>query len=232
VSDVVLLHGWGSTPGVFDELSRKLDPYTPHALPLPESGSLDAAALDVAARAPRQCAVIGWSLGAQIAIRWACTYPQQVTRLVLMAATPSFVQRDDWPHGVHAEVFRAFSEELERDAPRTLRRFAALQTRADTHAKRVTHALRAAEANVSDVARLVAGLRILSGTDLREQASTISVPALVIHGENDTLVPRAAAEFLSRTMPGARCEIVNGAAHAPFMSDAARVSSRIADFLG
>ena len=103
---IVMLHGWGMRPAAFDMLAAILSPrYGVRAFPLPgydgaplvSPYDLESLVADIAERAPAKCSVAGWSLGAQVALAWARSRPDQIERLVLMSATPCFVQRDDWP---------------------------------------------------------------------------------------------------------------------------------------
>ena len=178
---------------------------------------------------PAERIAIGWSLGAQVAIERA-RVQRDIDRLVLIAATPCFVQREDWAHGVDAGTFRGFVSSLARDIDGTLDRFVSLQARGDTNAKHVMRALRQAK-SCDDVGRLEDGLRDLLRTDLRPTLAGLACPALVIHGEHDTLVPRAAAEYLAHELPQAKLEIIGGGAHAPFVSHPERVASAVADFI-
>ncbi|BBY43230.1 alpha/beta fold hydrolase [Mycolicibacterium celeriflavum] len=50
-------------------------------------------------------------------------------------------------------------------------------------------------------------------TDYRARLATFPRPALVIHGDNDTSVPVAAARAAADLMPDVRLEVVEGAAH-------------------
>jgi pimeloyl-[acyl-carrier protein] methyl ester esterase len=240
MKDVVLLHGWGMSSAVFDALMRELaSTCRAHAVDLPgycgrtslEPYTLDALARRVADDAPRRCIAFGWSLGALVALVWAARVPEQVERLVILAGTPCFVRRDDWPHGVAGDVLGSFALDLRLDRERTMRRFVALQARGDENAKEVTRALAAASSeSVSDDV-LECGLRILSEIDLRPIVDTISQPALLIHGARDELIPVAAAEYLAARLRSAELEILEGAAHAPFLSQPRRVARRILDFL-
>jgi pimeloyl-[acyl-carrier protein] methyl ester esterase len=67
-------------------------------------------------------------------------------------------------------------------------------------------------------AALDTGLRLLRDTDLRARLSGLRPPSLWIYGERDTLVPKRSAESLAGLLPGARVEVIRGAAHAPFLS--------------
>jgi pimeloyl-[acyl-carrier protein] methyl ester esterase len=239
---IVLLHGWGMRPAVFDGLATILSPrHTVHPLPLPgydgapatSAYALDEVAAAVAARAPGKCAVAGWSLGAQVALAWARARPQQIGRLVLVSATPCFVQRDDWPAAMPPAVFDAFADLVRTDAAAALRRFIALQAQGDAAAGQVARTLGAALEGPSPRAHaLENGLRILRETDLRGTLDAIETRTLLIHGERDRLVPTGAAEYLAAALPHASLERVPYAAHAPFVSDPRDVGRRMLEFLG
>lgn len=229
--DLVLLHGWGMHAGIWADLARELAPFfRVHAVDLPGYGgsatcdpyTLDQVAALLARQMPQRCLVCGWSLGGQVALTWAALAPRQVARLALIATTPCFTQRSGWPHAVEADVLRAFAEGLRTDYAATLKRFLLLQALGDAQARRV--ALRLKE-NLSvrsepDPGALEQGLEILLNADLRDRLSAVAQPALVVHGDSDTLTPLAAGEFLSRRLPDARLIRLHGAAHAPFVSDA------------
>jgi pimeloyl-[acyl-carrier protein] methyl ester esterase len=197
----------------------------------PEPYTLDALVRSVAETAPARCVVLGWSLGALVALTWAAHAAEQVERLVIIAGTPCFVRRTDWAHGVEPAVFDAFARDLRLDRDHTLRRFAALQAHGDKNSKEVTRALGAETgARVSDEG-LQDGLRILLESDVRPYLKSIAQRALLIHGMRDELVPIAAAEYLAANLRGAALELIEGAAHAPFLSAPSRVAQRIAGFL-
>ena len=59
-----------------------------------------AATDDIAARLHPGTRLCGWSLGAQMALAIAARAPEKVGKLVLIAGTISFVQRDGWPHAM------------------------------------------------------------------------------------------------------------------------------------
>jgi pimeloyl-[acyl-carrier protein] methyl ester esterase len=239
--DVVLLHGWGMNRSVWSEIAALLAArFRVHALDLPGYGAgdalpletLDALAYHVAQAAPARCAVCGWSLGGAIALAWAHHAPQQVTRLALIATSPCFVQRSDWPHAVEAQVVHAFSQELARDREATLKRFIALQAQGDVRAVQAARLLRQAVRvqPLPDARTLQQGLALLLASDMRPQLPAIGQPALVVHGDRDALVPLAAAEQLARALPHGRLTVLRGTAHAPFASDPRELAARLVEF--
>lgn len=241
---LVLLHGWASHPQVFRGLARALEKnWRVQVKALPGYGdngktntctpyTLERIADTLAADAPKQCSVAGWSLGAQVALTWAQRAPQQVRRLVLMAATPCFTQRADWPHAVTPLVMRQFTSAIQRDCASVLRRFVALQSLGDVHAVRVAHRLRSALFTnaLPSQAVLEAGLEILRVADLRALLPSIRQPALIVHGEYDAITPCAAGVALSEALPNARFHKIGGAGHAPFLSDPNAVAALLHDF--
>jgi pimeloyl-[acyl-carrier protein] methyl ester esterase len=243
VRDVVLLHGWGSSGGVWKELAAFLAPrYQLHIPDLPGYGAtpgcvpytLEGMTAAVSRAAPARCHVVGWSLGAQLALAWARRAPRQIDRIALISATPSFVQRADWPHAITADLLLGFSAELGMDRERTFKRFAALQAQGDDNARDVARKLRAAftARGDADEAALAGGLQILLETDLRAGLDSIRHFVLVLQGDHDSLVPPAVGVHLNRRLPSARSAVVRGTAHAPFLSKPQEVAATLDEFFG
>ena len=75
-----------------------------------------------------------------------------------------------------------------------------------------------------------AGLQILATADLRESLSVIDLPALIIHGAEDSICPPAAGRYLAENIPGARLELLEGMGHAPFLSHPELFNQLLLDF--
>jgi len=238
---LVLLHGWGMNSSVWREMAAALAPrFRVHCVDLPGHGlsparppfTLEAVTGALAACAPARTAVCGWSLGAQFALHWARRYPQQIEQLVLIAGTPRFVNGAGWSHGIDPAVLDAFAAGLGGGYGAALQRFLALQAQGDHDARTVLRRLRERVRlrALPDLQAAAAGLRILKESDLRDSLSEIAQPALLLHGEQDELVPLAASEFLLRMLPDARLTTIAGAAHAPFIAHLQPIASRIEEF--
>jgi len=237
--DVVFLHGWGSGTGVWDGFARRLEPRCRvHVLPLPGYGtdsapaalSLAATVTAVARDAPRRCGVVGWSLGGEIALAWALRAPRQVERLALIGTTPRFTSRPGWPCGTPPAVLREFGQAIVVVRANVLARFVAVQAKGDGRARHVAGVLqRLYERGVADEV-LAAGLTVLASTDLRRDLRWVTQPVLVMHGARDRIVPPAAGRRLAEALPYCRFHLLRACAHAPFLSQPARVARLLRDF--
>jgi pimeloyl-[acyl-carrier protein] methyl ester esterase len=237
--DLVLVHGWGLHGGIWGDLPARLaQHFRVTTLDLPghgrsrtdgESPSLDAFTDSVAELCPAPAIWLGWSLGGLIALQAALRHPHKVAKLVLIGTTPKFVQAPDWPHAMPVATFADFSRGLIQDYRATLLRFLSLQTGNSESARALLKQLRAgmfAHGEPQPEA-LAAGLAILEQTDLRARLAEIQVPALVVHGSYDRLVPAAAGEYLAAHLPQARLLRLEGAGHAPFLSHAAEFADAV-----
>ncbi len=233
---LLLIHGWGMHGGMWDEIAERLaQDFRVLAVDLPghgysrdtgngkretQGGSLDTIVDELSVNFDEPLTVCGWSLGGQVALRWAAREPQKIKRLALVASTPCFMRREGWECAMAAETLEQFAAALEQDYAATLRRFLALQVRGSANERELLMRLRASlfSRGEPDLGALRSGLEILRDCDLRASLPGIGQPVLVIAGERDTLTPPQASRHAVACLPDARLDIIEGAAHAPFLS--------------
>jgi pimeloyl-[acyl-carrier protein] methyl ester esterase len=167
----------------------------------------------------REFSLLGWSLGATVAMAMAEQAAQRIRHLVVLAGNPCFVQTQDWP-GVKSQTLDGFAELLKTDVQQTLIRFLALQVNGLAHGKVLLQTLKHAlhECPSPPVMVLQAGLGILKNSDLRAFMRSNAVPTSVILGEKDTLIPLSCAEAVRRLCPDVKLHVLASAGHAPFLS--------------
>jgi pimeloyl-[acyl-carrier protein] methyl ester esterase len=227
--ELVLLHGWGMNAEVWSPLLPALNRrFRVHRLDLPGHGASDASvccadARDWAARllaaAPEQAIWAGWSLGGTLALEAAALAPERVRALALVAATPRFVQADDWPCAMAQGQFSAFQAALRVDPDKALQRFQALQCQGDPAPRQLVRQLQGVCRHARpDADALARGLEILASEDLRSLLTRLGQPLQWLLGERDQLLPRCLADALAACSPRSRVTLLADACHLPFWS--------------
>lgn len=239
---LVMLHGWGMHSGIWSDTAMQLaEHFQVHCVDLPGHGAssplksftLDGVAEQLARQFVQPVAVLGWSLGGQIALHWAAREPQKIKRLMLVTSTPCFANRDDWTFGMPQETLQLFAADLEKNHAATLRRFLALQVRGSEGERELLAVLRETlfSRGEPQLEALRAGLNILQDADQRGELQNIKQPTLLIAGERDKLTPPQASHYMAQTMPNASMVEIKGAAHAPFLSHRHEFVAQVLSFL-
>lgn len=254
---LLLIHGWGMHGGIWGDVAERLAQHFPVlAVDLPGHGysvdnrgkrqdtrykaqdpvfpsGLEAIVDELSAQFSEPLTVCGWSMGGQIAMRWAMRNPQQVERLVLVSSTPCFAERDDWQFAMPQDTLLQFAADMEKNHAATLRRFLGLQVRGSENERELLATMRASLSSRGepDPDALRDGLEILRDLDLRDALPELRQPALVIAGERDRLTPPQASHYLAQAMPNARVVEIKGAAHAPFLSHSGEFVKHVLDFM-
>lgn len=226
--DLVMLHGWSMHSGVFTPLIDVLSSrFTVHAVDLPGhgqsrwyEGALDCDELltTLTEKLPERAIWLGWSLGGQFSMAFASRYPERVSKMILIAANPSFIQRDDWP-GVQPSVLTDFAERCARQPQQTLKRFLMLQMQGSDNPREIKRqVLKLLGDSLPEPAALSAGLQQLMTLDLRQSLSQLPMPVRLILGSQDALVPLSLTDRVKQLNPQFETEIINDAGHVPFIS--------------
>lgn len=239
--DLVLLHGWAMHGGIFAPLAKRLAAhFTLHIVDLPGHGgsrgdhgplAANACAQRIAAQTP-PAIWLGWSLGGLVALQAAMLPESAVQRLVMLAASPRFVEGPDWPHAVAADVFARFADDLHGDYRGTLDRFLALEAHGSAHLREELRFLRGHlfERGAPDETVLEQGLAMLADDDYRAGLAELRCPSLWLAGQRDRLVPPGAMQWAAAQAPRAEFEILRGTGHAPFLGEPDRVTEAIRAF--
>ncbi|MEV6682296.1 alpha/beta fold hydrolase [Streptomyces erythrochromogenes] len=174
----------------------------------------------------RRFAVLGYSLGGNVAVRIATRYPERVTALVLTATFARVDNRLELAGG----LWKALADRDEPELAASLLVPLALNPA-------VLDALSPQEVRqlVRDTALSLAPgqadhVALLHGADLRAEVAALDVPALVVATTQDLLVPAGLQRELAHTLPGARlAELPTG--HLPFAERPAEWAALVTDFL-
>lgn len=231
---LLLLHGftgrgtsWGAHAAAFAERCRVITADLPghgrSGTADPGRMTVERTADDLAAILRRLAAapadVLGYSLGARIALRLAVAHPAAVARLVL--ESPSAGLETDRERRARRAADEALAARIERDG---IEAFVAGWERGPVFATHAALAPAAAARQRSirlrnDPHGLAASLRGAGQgamEPLHDHLAGITAPTLVIAGAQDA-IGRPRAERVARGIPGARLELIDGAGHTPHL---------------
>ncbi len=178
-------------------------------------------------------AVVGYSMGARLALVLALTQPQVVGRLVLESPAPGIADEKD--RAARRLADEHLADEIERDGVEAfVERWAAMpifasqaELPADIRAAQRHERLRHTTVGLAASLR---GAGQGAMEPLHDRLSTIDVPTLVIGGALDS-TGRERARTVAGGIPGARLEIVEGAGHNPHLEAAATFGRLVTEFL-
>lgn len=195
--------------------------------------------------------IVGSSMGAAIAVRVAATSPRSVLGLTLIgAAMPQLVISGVQPtlvrNGlVSLPIVGPFLATLYRDllSPSELvaDRFRASRVNIDALSPALVAELVALAAErrgydegpaaYSDAARTLF-FYVLNPLGMMRDVESLEAPTLLIHGDNDPLVPVVLARALHARRPDWTLRVLDGAGHLPHLDHADRVAAAIGAWQG
>lgn len=219
--DVLLLPGWGFDERVWPPLLAHLPAWRFHHLdPLSTPTAL-----------PSRFMIIGWSLGALVALDLARHLHGRCSHLVLFSATPRFTRAEHWPHGLEPPLLDDFDRRLSEDAAALRRHFAALIAHGDAQRKTLLPTLLSLLESGLAPEKARAGLDVLRRLDVRPALATLTPPTLLLHGAGDVLIPAAAGRYLADRLRRAQLHLLPEVGHAPLLSQPAACAAHILAWL-
>lgn len=239
IENLVFLHGWDGDGSPWQPLLaavREQLALPLHCIGLPGFGERSAepwpqqpALLQQLYQSlPRNCVLVGHSLGGMLALQLAARPGQRKIRgIITISANVCFVERDNWP-GMPRRTFENFRAAFVRDPDGTWERFCALQSQGDNAMRALLKHLKGRRPNINPEAWLQS-LDCLAGLDNRDLLQKLAIPALYLFGGNDALVPQAAVEEMRAS--GAPVAVMAGCGHKPHLSQPRQVARRLRHFV-
>lgn len=225
---VVLLHGWGCVPEVWQNLIALMPQQEFINLALPgynNSGNWQTPAQYIAEQLPAQCHLVGWSLGGNLAMEIAVKYPEKIASVATIATTPCFVASENWPQAMQRQIFEAFSNSVQASPAATLKRFVALQAKGAENERELLKAMRKLALSVSSGASVLSdSLRWLGQCKQQALWKSLATPKQHIFCGGDALVPVSAAEYCANSV------VLSNAGHAPMLSKPKELSAMLVSF--
>jgi non-heme chloroperoxidase len=186
----------------------------------------------------RDVALVGFSMGGGEVARFIGTHgTERVSKAVFMAAVPPFLLKTpDNPKGVDISVFDGIKQGIAADRPAFLTQFLANFYNVDVlGGSRISDEVVRDSWNIAVGASPIGTLQCVTAwyTDFRKDLTRVDVPALIIHGDSDRIVPlEVSGRPTHESIRGSRLVVVKGGPHGLNWTHAEEVNRELVGFLG
>lgn len=184
----------------------------------------------------RDAVLVGFSMGGGEAVRYISRYgTSRVSKLVLVSAiTPYLLRTANNPDGVEESVFADMLEKIREDRMAFLDDFgkkffgvSLVHHPVSTPLLEYYRMLAAVASPRSTTQCAIA----FAQTDFRNDVEAINIPTLIIHGDDDKIVPiEASAERTARMIPESQFIVYNGAPHGLFYTHRNKLNQDLVQF--
>jgi len=233
IQSIVLIHGWAADESIWQETRDYLElRHRVYTLNLPLANSIhsyrDAVIELIEQMNLTQVILLGWSMGALVAIQVAAQLPHKVQGLVLVSGTSRFpadtqlTLTEGYKGGIPAALIVRMKKRLCKNCEQTITDFYQLMFSTQERAQGLAGEIIAGDLSRGrtwDLIEAQAGLDFLAEADVRAILQGITCPTLLLHGEQDEICPLGGAEFLQQQIPGAQLVSYPGVGHIPFLTN-------------
>ncbi len=228
---------WGSLPGtlaqrfrvvVFDNRGSGRSTKPPAGWTLDDMARDAVAVLD--AVGIERAHVAGVSMGGMIAQLVALDHAARVRRLVLMSTNfggPGIVRPGPEIVGIFQPPRGTPPDQITRDAMRLI----SAPGFAEQNPQIIDTLVELALAEPTPKAMFMAQLQAILGSDRSARVRDIAAPTLIVHGDQDRLIPVGNGRLLAERIPGAALEILPGVGHMPMWEAPTALAGALQHFL-
>ena len=181
--------------------------------------------------------LVGFSMGGGEVVRYFSRHGgKRVSKIVLLASIAPFtLKTEDNPDGVPKEVFDGIITALEKDRADFLTGLLKVFYGVNENSQPVSQSMlnwNLALGMQASPKATIDCVRAFGETDFRSEMGSINVPALVIHGDADNIVPiKPTGEHAAQLIPNAIYKIYKGAPHGLLVTEKDQFNADLVEFI-
>jgi len=222
---IYLLHGWAYSTSKWQPFIKALKShgYNPQLLktpgltaPLKQTWTLKDYVEWLEKKLPQNSLVLGHSNGGRLALALASTYPQKISKLILIA--PAGIYHNNFSIRLKRAIFKSIAKIGQKITKSSNLRNLLYKSALETDYHNAPSHLRQTMAN-------------LISQDLTTILASIIVPTLIIWGKKDQTLPLSDGQKIHQLIKNSQLNIIDNARHSPQFTHPQLVTQQIATFL-
>ena len=163
------------------------------------------------------CTLIAHSMSGMIGMLAGKARPEYFRRMVMIAPAPRYIAEEGFPAGFSETTVEALLTNVEDDYQGWLMQFAPFVAGPSARPEIAKDFSRSLRAMRPDAALTLA--QLIFRMDMRAQLDGFNVPTAIVQPRKDPAVPVEIGQYLAKSWPRARLEIIETTGHLPQMSD-------------
>ncbi|MDE2637513.1 MAG: alpha/beta hydrolase [Chloroflexota bacterium] len=186
---------------------------------------------------PKPMILMGCSMGGGLSIDYALTHPAHVKALILVGSDPAGLELDaPWPDELVAQSESAFEAgDVDLVAELDMRIWfdgdGRTSDEVDSHARRKAYAM-AKLVTEHELKGIGTHVRKSVARPAAERLPELTMPALIVIGQNDLPYLKLAADYMRDKLPAATKLLIPDAGHLPNLEHPELFRTAVLDFLG
>jgi pimeloyl-ACP methyl ester carboxylesterase len=178
---------------------------------------------------------VGWSMGASVILEYLTRFgTDRVDSVAFVEQSPRYLSAPGWEYplggGYSPEDLATFNQNLRFDRPTTAKRFIQSMFAEPPSAEVIDEMYAETTKTPTEVA--VSAMTEMTYADLREALTEVTVPALLLYGEQSKLFPGNLGGWMEDQFLESRLVRFEESGHCPFWEEPEKFNQELADFVG
>ena len=224
--NILTITGWGQKLDSLDQFASKFGKVK--NLPYVNYKDFDEVVVRAKKFAKETDIIIGWSLGAQIAVRLVERKVLKPRLLVLLAPPFQYVSSNEISSGINHFLFYAFQQAYSAFPSNTLRKFGVLVCQNDDHAMSIIETMDDDMTHHNGWIKWLEELGNFSCTNLNYSKFP---KTLIFHGDGDAVTNLEQGKMFKKHIHGSKLYVIKKCGHAPHLHDPDFIGNKIKEAL-
>ncbi len=179
--------------------------------------------------------LVGWSMGASVMLEYLTRFgTDRIGSVAFVEQSPRYLSAPDWEHPLGGdyspEDLAIFNQDLRFDRSTAAKRFIGSIFAEPPPAETIGEMY--AETTKTPTGVAVMAMTEMTYADLRSALTKVTVPALLLYGEQSKLFPSDLGAWMHEQIPDSELLRFEESGHCPFWEEPEKFNREVADFVG